>query len=77
MHQVVREHGLGLACTWDPPGTSGGASSNGAAPAVDGDPGGEAPFSTWKFRPEGASQGIIDFIWCACWPDTGSWSWTM
>ena len=71
--QVVREHGLGLACTWDPPGISGNTFGNGAAPAGACEPGEEAPFTTWKFRPEGVSQGIIDFIWCAllarhrCW----------
>ena len=63
--QVVREHGLGLACTWDLPGISASPSSNGAAPAGGGKPWEEAPFTTWKFRPEGVSQGIIDFIWCA------------
>jgi hypothetical protein len=50
--QVVRDHWLGLSCIWD---WTGAQSSNGTVPA---------PFTTWKFRPDGVSQRTIDFIWC-------------
>ncbi|EIE22477.1 DNase I-like protein [Coccomyxa subellipsoidea C-169] len=49
--QVVREHWLGLSCIWD---WAAAHSTNGSVPA---------PFTTWKFRPDGVSQRTIDFIW--------------
>lgn len=66
--QVVREHGLGLCSTWDASEQGEPASSspgNGASPVrafTMGDEEG-APFTTWKFRPDGVSQRTIDFIW--------------
>ena len=70
---MVREHGLGLCCTWDAAREEGGQaasssdSGNGASPAQGASMGDaeRAPFTTWKFRPDGVSQRTIDFIWCA------------
>ncbi len=55
--QVVRDHHLGLECIWDahPPNS---AASNGASCPE------KEPFTTWKFRSDGASKRTIDFIWC-------------
>ncbi|CAL5221334.1 g3509 [Coccomyxa viridis] len=54
--QVVRDHHLGLECIWDahPPNS---AASNGASCPE------KEPFTTWKFRSDGASKRTIDFIW--------------
>ncbi|KAK9828585.1 hypothetical protein WJX72_000894 [[Myrmecia] bisecta] len=52
--QVLRRHGLGLQCLWDEP----------VSPSVpDSDGGASRPFTTWKYRPGGESQRIIDYIW--------------
>ncbi len=56
--QVVRDHQLGLQCIWDAESPRNNSCNGAACPEQE-------PFTTWKFRSDGASKRIIDFIWWA------------
>ena len=54
--QVVRDHPLGLQCIWDAQRPDSPSSNGASCPE-------EEPFTTWKFRSDGASKRTVDFIW--------------